>query len=137
MKTQVRQRKVLNLDDIVAGTPQSVIVWRGEEHAVADMSVDTYLRYLQMEETLKGTMESTAPAQQMQLYLDIFALMVPSLPLDDIKGQPLAVVTQLANFVMGVVSDLMGGDKEATAETGSAEWAGVAGEAAETDSPLG
>lgn len=135
MKTQAqpsqRQRKVLNLDDIVAETPESVVVWRDVEHPVAEMSVETYLRYLQMEEKLKGTMESTAPAEQMQLYLDIFALMVPTLPLDDIKRQSLGVVTQLANFVMGVVSDLMGGDKEA--ESG----ANKTGESAETDSPLG
>lgn len=102
-----RQTKILNLDEIIAATPQSVVVWRGTEHAVADMSVDTYLRYVAMEGSLRETMADAAPAAQMSLYLDIFALMVPTLPLDDIKQQPLQVVTRLAEFVMATVGEMM------------------------------
>lgn len=114
-----RQTKILNLDDIIAATPQSVVVWREQEHAVAEMSVDTYLRYVAMEQSLKETLADSGPAAQMQLYLDIFELMVPTLPLDEIKQQPLQVVTRLAEFVMETVGDLMASSPAAPADAGT------------------
>lgn len=123
-RVQARPKRLLNLDAIVADQTESVVVWRGQEHAIADMSVDTFLRYTQMEEKLRGATDVSTPAEQMKPYLDIFELMIPTLPLDDIRRQPLAVVTELANFVMGAVSDMMG----APGEAGGAE--------AATDSPL-
>lgn len=114
-----RQTKILNLDEIIAATPQSVVVWREREHAVAEMSVDTYLRYVAMEQSLRETLADSGPAAQMQLYLDIFGLMVPTLPLDEIKQQPLQVVTRLAEFVMATVGELMASSGTAPADAGT------------------
>ena len=116
-----RQVKILNLDEIIADTAQCVIVWREKEHAVANMSVDTYLRYVAMEENLRKTLADAAAAAQMTLYLDIFALMVPTLPLEEIKREPLQVVTRLADFLMATVGDMMaaGGAGGAPNEAGN------------------
>lgn len=106
MTTSSRPVRILNLDEIMSQTPEAKVTWKGQDYPIADMSVDTYLRYAERETALAEAMSGEEnTVVQMKLYLDMFELMVPGLPVDEIRSAPIEVVRALVEFVMSTVSE--------------------------------
>ena len=122
-----RPKKVFNLDALVAQAPVYAVQWEEKEYPIAQMSVATYMWYLELEQSVQ---EQLAGEANIELYFRIFKLMTPDLPADEIRAQPIVVVTALANYIMECVSEMVtaNGMTEAGTTTGTDQGGEMPGE---------
>ena len=106
--------KILNLDEILAEQERRVVIWNGVEHEIVGLTGAAYLKFLLSRKKLEKAQKDGDEGAQWDRNLDIITLVVPGIERDALLGLRLAILNQLAGFVMQEFSDMA---SEAQGET--------------------
>ena len=98
--------KILNLDEILAEQERRVVIWNGIEHEITGLTGAAYLKFLLSRKKLEKAQKDGDEAAQWDRNLDIITLIVPGIERDNLLALRLAVLNQLAQFVMAEFSNM-------------------------------
>lgn len=95
---------ILNLDAILAERSVHFVTLNGVNHPIAQLPVETYLRYEKLREQLQqleaqGDSAPKNDEQTVALLNSVLALLVPTLP-ENVADLPIDVYMELVEFVM-------------------------------------
>lgn len=123
--------RILNLDEMVADEPQAKIVWKGQEHEVLGLTVETYLRAQQLQQVAQDGVRSET--EQFAANLEFLFALVPALAdrRSEIMRMKLPKLQKLLEFVLEAAGlQTAAGAAEAAAPTVSEAQADDLGESA-------
>ena len=100
------ETKILNLDAILAEQERRVVIWNGTEHEIVGLTGAAYLKFLLSRKKLEKAQKDGDEAAQWDRNLDIITLVVPGIERDALLALRLAVLNQLAQFVMAEFSNM-------------------------------
>lgn len=111
------QRKVFNLDAMIAEDTPRFVVWQGAEYAVEGMTGHAYLKFARAKHGLELAQQSGDEAAQFEQNVTIITMVVPGLEgrREELLGLKLPQLTALTRFVMSEVEDQTAGATAATA----------------------
>lgn len=118
--------QILNLDEILADEPERKIIWQGQEHPIAGLTGETYLKFLHAQKQLNDARKKQDEEAEWRLNFAIIGILAPTLAAKHDELQRLKIQT-LERVVRHVMAEF-------EAQAGGTE-AGHAAAAGESTSP--
>lgn len=116
------EAQILNLDEILADAPERKIVWQGQEHPIAGLTGETYLKFLRAQKQLNDARQKRDEEAEWRLNFEIIGILAPTLAAkrDELQRLKIQVLERVVKHVMAEFT-AQAGETEAGAETGPGE----------------
>jgi hypothetical protein len=112
------ETKILNLDEMLATTPERVVVWQGQNHPVVGMTGEAYLKFMRARVALDKAQKSGDEAMQFEQNLAIIGIVAPTLDPHraDLLKLNMTALTALVQFIMADTAEIVPGGAGGNAE---------------------